>query len=195
MSMETTLLPTIARRAWPLANTRLRQLALVTAGSLLVALLAQVRIPLPFTPVPLTGQTLAVLLVGAALGSRGGAASLALYLVAGALGLPVFTGWGSGLAHLAGPTGGYLLGFVVAAFVVGWLCERRLDRRWRTALLPFLAGELVIYACGLPWLAAYVGAENALAAGLWPFLPGDALKLLLAALALPAAWRAVESRE
>jgi biotin transport system substrate-specific component len=156
-----------------------------------VAALAQVRLPLPFTPVPLTGQTFAVLLVGAALGSRRGAAALALYLVEGLLGLPVFTGWGSGLGHLVGPTGGYLVGFIAAAFTVGWLCERKLDRRWSTALLPFLVGEVLIYLFGVPWLAVFVGSQRALAAGFWPFILGDAIKLILAALALPAAWRFV----
>lgn len=194
--METTLALTLTRRYWPRANGLVRDLLLIALGSLLVTALAQVRIPLPFTPVPLTGQTFAVLLVGAGLGSRRGAASLTLYLSAGLLGLPVFTGWGSGLARFVGPTGGYLLGFIFAAYVVGWLCERplpfaasRLDRRWRTALLPFLVGEILIYLFGLPWLAAHVGSDQALAAGLYPFIPGDAVKLILAAFALPAAWR------
>lgn len=194
--MENTLALTITHRYWPRANGLLRDILLIGAGSFLVAALAQVRIPLPFTPVPLTGQTFAVLLVGAALGSRRGAASLALYLSAGLLGLPVFTGLRSGLAHFAGPTGGYLLGFIVAAYVVGWLCERpmpftanRLDRRWRTALFPFLVGEILIYLCGLPWLASFIGSDQALAAGLFPFIPGDIVKLLLAALVLPTSWR------
>jgi biotin transport system substrate-specific component len=187
--MDTTLGLSLSRRLWPQASTWARDLALVAGGSLLVAALAQVRIPLPFTPVPLTGQTLGVLLVGAALGSWRGAASLALYLAWGLLGLPVFTGGGSGLAHLAGATGGYLIGFILAAFVVGSLCERKLDRRWTTALLPFLAGEAIIYLFGVTWLAGFTGISGALAAGLWPFLPGDAVKLVLAALALPAAWR------
>jgi len=194
--MENTLALILTQRYWPRGNGLVRDLLLIATGSFLVAALAQVRISLPFTPVPLTGQTFAVLLVGAALGSRRGAASLALYLSAGLLGLPVFTGWGSGLAHLAGPTGGYLLGFIVATYVVGWLCERpmpfaanRLDRRWRTALFPFLVGEILIYLFGLPWLAVFIGSDQALAAGLIPFIPGDAVKLLLAALVLPAAWR------
>ncbi len=161
---------------------------LIVAGSLLVAALAQVAIPLPFTPVPITGQTLAVLLVGAVLGARRGAASLALYVAEGALGLPVFTGGAAGLARLAGPTGGYLAGFVVAAFVVGWLAERARDRRLPGSLLVFAAGEAVIFALGVAWLALYVGPGRALAAGLWPFLAGDALKALAAALLLPAAW-------
>lgn len=187
--METTLVLALTYRYWPRANALVRDLLFVISGSLLVAALAQVQIPLAFTPVPLTGQTFAVLLVGAALGSRRGAAALALYTLEGLAGLPVFTGWGSGLTHLAGPTGGYLVGFVAAAFAVGWLCELKLDRRWNTALLPFLVGEVIIYLFGVPWLALFVGSQRALAAGLYPFLLGDVVKLLLAALALPMAWK------
>ncbi len=165
---------------------------LIVGGALLVAVLAQVRVPLPFTPVPITGQTLGVLLAGAALGARRGTASLLLYAAAGTLGLPVFTGGGAGAAWLAGPTGGYLAGFVVAAYVIGRLAERGLDRRWRTALIPFLAGEGVIFVCGVLWLALFVGADRALQAGLWPFVPGEALKIVLAGAMLPAAWRVVK---
>jgi biotin transport system substrate-specific component len=187
--METTLVLALTHRYWPRANALARDLLLVTGGSLLVAALAQVRIPLSFTPVPFTGQTFAVLLVGAALGSRRGAAALAVYMLGGLAGFPVFTGGGSGLAHLAGPTGGYLVGFVAAAYAVGWLCELKLERRWSTALLPFLVGEALIYLFGVLWLAVFVGSQRALAAGLYPFLLGDIAKLLLAALALPMAWK------
>lgn len=162
---------------------------LVLGGSVLIGLMAQVAIPLPFTPVPITGQTFAVLLVGALLGSRRGALSAGLYLAEGALGLPVFAGGSGGLARLFGPTGGYLLGFVVAAGVVGWLCESGWDRRLPTAILAMLIGNGLIYLFGLPWLARFVGPERALAAGLWPFLAGDLIKIALAALALPLAWR------
>jgi biotin transport system substrate-specific component len=191
--MDSTLALTLSRRlacpAW------VRDAGLVGAGSLLVAALSQVSLPLPFTPVPLTGQTFAVLLVGAALGARRGAASLALYILEGGLGLPVFAGGAAGPARLLGPTGGYLLGFVAAAWVVGRLAERGLDRRRLTALLAFLAGEIAIYACGLAWLASFVGVREAVLAGLWPFLPGDVLKALLAALALPGAWAWTRGRE
>ncbi len=186
--MQTPLALTLASTARD-RHTALVDAALIVAGSLLVAALAQVVIPLPFTPVPVTGQTLGVLLVGAALGGRRGAASLALYLTEGALGLPVFGGGAAGLARVLGPTGGYLAGFVLAAFVVGYLAERGRDRRLPASLLVFAAGEAVIFACGLAWLALFVGPAHALAAGLWPFLPGDALKALLAAGLLPAAWR------
>ena len=190
--MQTALVPTLLERHLPRLDGRLRDLLLVFGGSLFVAGMAQVRIPLPFTPVPLTGQTFAVLLVGAALGARRGAASLLLYLLQGLLGLPVFSGGTAGLAVLLGPTGGYLVGFVAAAWLVGMLARRGMDRRIPTALLAFLAGELVIYLFGVCWLSAFLGFPRAIAAGLLPFLVGDALKLIAAALALPAAWKLVK---
>ncbi len=189
--MNPAFVPALLNHYLPRLDHRVRDVLLIAGGSLLVAWMAQVKIPLPFTPVPLTGQTFAVLLVGAALGSRRGVTSLLLYLVEGIAGLPVFAGGAGGLAYLAGPTGGYLLGFVCAAFLVGRLAESGRDRRFRTALWIFLAGETVIYLCGLPWLALHIGFEKALIAGLLPFLPGDAVKLLAAALALPAAWKLI----
>lgn len=163
---------------------------LVLGGTLLLALSAQVAVPLPGSPVPVTGQTFAVLLIGAALGSRLGALTVLAYLAEGAAGLPVFAPGGPlGLVRLAGPTGGYLAGFVAAAFVVGLLAERGWDRRVPTAAAAMLVGELVVYAVALPSLARFVPLDRLLDAGLWPFVPGDLYKLALAALALPAAWR------
>lgn len=190
--MNTTLAPTLLERSLPRLDRRARDILLVVGGSLLVAGMAQVRIPLPFTPVPITGQTFAVLLVGAALGSRRGAASLALYLLLGLSGLPFFAGGAHGLAALAGPTGGYLVGFVAATWLVGLLAARGLDRRIPSALLAFLAGELVIYLFGVAWLSIYLGFAHAIAAGFLPFLVGDAIKLAAAALFLPAAWALVK---
>ncbi len=190
----TTLAYTLSERYWPRQNSRQRDFVLITASTLLIAILAQVRIVLPFTPVPITGQTLGVLLTGALLGSRRGALALALYLVEGILGLPVFTGGGSGMTHLVGATGGYLIGFVVAAWVVGWLCEHGLERDLRSAWAPFLAGEALIYLMGVPWLARFVGGvPAALSLGLLPFLPGDLIKMLLAATLLPTAWQRVKT--
>lgn len=190
----TTLAPTIYTRTFPRASGWLRDMILIVLGTLCVALLAQVKIPLPFTPVPLTGQTFAVLLVGATLGSRHGAASMALYIALGALGLPVFAGGASGLAYLSGATLGYLIGFVIAAYVIGLLAERGLERSVRTSLIPFLIGTLIIYICGVAWLAIVLGSlSKAMAAGLMPFLIGDAIKLVTASLALPTAWRFVRS--
>ncbi|MDP9320757.1 MAG: biotin transporter BioY [Chloroflexota bacterium] len=166
------------------------KLVLVLAGSTLMALAAQVRIPLPFSPVPVTGQTFAVLLVAAALG-RLGLASAVAYLIEGAIGLPVFAGGASGVAYMTGPTGGYLIGFALAAALVGSTVERGWDRHLVTALAAMLIGEVAIYACGLAWLARFVPSERLLDAGLIPFIPGDLFKMVLAALALPAAWRLV----
>lgn len=164
-----------------------RQALLVVAGSLVVALLAQVSIPLPFTPVPVTGQTLAVLLVGGALGSRLGSLSMLLYLAEGAIGLPVFAHGQHGLP--IGPTGGYLVGFIVMAAVVGWLHERGVGKNLGRSLASMIVAEFVLYAVALPWLAMYVGWSHVLVDGFLPFITGDALKLFLAGLLLPAAWR------
>lgn len=187
--MDTALMPTLLARSFPRVDRRVRDVLLVVGGSLFVAALAQVKIALPFTPVPLTGQTLAVLVVGAALGARRGAASLLVYLLAGLAGLPVFHGGTSGTAVVLGPTGGYLIGFVAAAYLIGSLSARGLDRRIPTALLAFLVGEVVIYLFGVAWLSLFLGLKGALIAGLLPFLVGDALKLVAAALLLPAAWK------
>lgn len=188
----TTLAPTIYTRTFPRAAGWLRDVVLIVLGALLVAALAQVEIPLPFTPVPITGQTFGVLLVGAALGSKRGAASLASYLALGMFGLPFFAGGAHGLKIVLGATGGYLIGFVLAAYVIGLLAERGLERSVRTSLLPFLVGTAIIYVCGVAWLTVILGSlSKAVTAGLLPFLVGDAIKLVAAALALPAAWKLV----
>ena len=171
----------------------MRDVTLIVAGALFTALLAQVRIPLPFTPVPLTGQTFAVLLVGSALGSTRGAASMVLYITLGVLGLPVFAGGANGIAYLSGATLGYLVGFVAAAAVIGRLAEQGLERSVRTSIIPFLLGTVIIYICGVAWLAIMLGSlSQAVLAGLVPFLIGDTVKLVAAALVLPAAWKLVK---
>ena len=148
---ENTNYPTLfAEAIWPQTGLA-REIALVLTGSWLIALSAQVEIP--FWPVPLTGQTFGVLLIAALLGSRRGALTVLTYLVQGAMGLPVFTGGTAGIVKFAGPTGGYLIGFVVAAFVVGWLSERGWDRHVAAAAVAMLVGKVTIYAFGLPWLA------------------------------------------
>jgi len=169
--------------------------ALIVAGSLVMAATAQWSLPLPFTPVPITGQTLGVLLVGAALGARRGAGSILLYLLQGAAGLPFFAGGTGGLPVLAGPTGGYLIGCVPSAYVVGLLAERGFDRRFRSAVVAFATGEAVVYLFGVFWLARFVGSERALAAGLWPFLPGTVVKAALAGAALSATWAWIRRRD
>jgi biotin transporter BioY len=158
--------------------------ALALVAVVALALSAQVIIPLPFTPVPITGQTFAVLLIAAAYGARRGLVSVALYLLAGVAGLPVFAAV-PGIA-----TYGYLAGFALAAVVVGWLADRGWTRTLPTSVAAMLAGEVAIYACGMLWLARFVGWQHVIAFGLTPFLIGDALKLAAAALVLPAAWYA-----
>ena len=177
-----------------LRGSKAREAALVLGGAALTGLAAQVSIPVHGSPVPVTGQTFGVLLVGAALGARRGAASMALYLLAGFVGVPWFAGGASGSIHLA--TLGYLVGFILAGALVGRLAERGADRSpWRTAL-AMVAGNLVIYACGVPYLAisAHLSAASALHYGLTVFLLGDALKILLAAGLLPGAWKLVGRR-
>lgn len=180
-----TRVSTLAAAAIPRGGL-LRDALLIVGGSLLTALCAQIVIPL--TPVPITGQTFAVLLIGAALGALRGTAAIGLYVVEGLVGLPVFAGGGAGLARLQGPTGGYLLGFIAAAYLTGTLAERGWDRRVRWAAAAMAAGNVVVYLFGVPWLALFLGWPKAVTAGLLPFIPGDLLKLAAAALALPGAW-------
>lgn len=170
--------------------------ALVVGFALLTALAAQVRIPLPFTPVPVTGQTLAVLLAGAALGSRAGAASQGLYILLGLGGLPFFQGGNGGWEYATGPTLGYLVGFVIAAAAVGYLAERKQDRTIATALPAFLAGTAVIYVFGVAGLMVSLQTDltDALVKGLVPFVIGDLLKVALAGTLLPAAWKLAGER-
>lgn len=178
------LRPTVRRSAL------LYDAALVLAGSLLIALSAQIAIPLPFSPVPVTGQTMAVLLVGALLGRRRGSLAVLVYIAEGIAGLPVFAGGAAGPARLLGPTGGYLVGFVAAAYLVGLLAERGWDRRVSTTAAAMALGNLVIYTVGVLWLTVFVGSLSAaLAAGVLPFIPGDLVKIAAAALLLPAGWK------
>ena len=168
---------------------------LIALFSGFVALTAQIEIRLPFTPVPITGQTLGVLLTGAALGSRRGALALVLYLIEGAIGLPVFAGGAAGFARILGPTGGYLLALPLAAGIVGSLAERGWDRRLPLAALAMIIGNLVIYLLGVSWLGLYkgiLGNVSMLWAGVYPFLPGDLLKIAIAAVVLPGAWKLLQ---
>jgi biotin transport system substrate-specific component len=169
---------------------------LVVAGTALVAVSAQVEVPL--WPVPVTGQTLAVMLVGAALGFRRGAAALALYLVAGVAGAPVFAGWSGGVASLASPSFGFVVGFIPAAALMGWLSERRWDRRPVLAVAGFGLASALPFVVGLPWLAvvlAHLGLPHdlgaVLAAGFTPFIIGGLVKWAIAAAVLPLAWKAL----
>jgi biotin transport system substrate-specific component len=170
---------------------RLRDVAVVAGYAGLVGLSAQVVIHLPFTPVPITGQTFAVLLGGMAAGTSRGAAGMLLYLVLGLVGVPWFAGGTGGISILSAPTLGYLVGFLFAATLLGWLARRGLDRHPLTVLVSLVAGNLVIYAFGATWLALrlHLGASATLSDGVTPFLLGDAIKALLAAALLPAVWK------
>lgn len=171
-------------------------IALVVGFALLTAGAAQITIPLGFTPVPITGQTFAVLLAGAALGSWAGASSQLLYWGMGAVGLPFYADGAGGWTTATGATAGYLAGFIVAAWVVGYLAERRQDRSVATAIPAFLTGSVIIYLFGVTWLLVDVDAfttwEQALNAGLYPFIIGDLIKIALAGLLLPTAWKLVK---
>ena len=163
--------------------------ALVVAGSLLIALSAQISFTIG--PVPITGQTFGVLLIAALMGwQRGGAAVLA-YLAEGASGLPVFAGGLGGVAVFAGPTAGYLVGFLPAAVLVGWLAQIGWDRRFSTTVAAMIGGNLVIYLFGVPWLRTLLGVDwaTAFSYGLTPFVWGDLFKVLLAAVLLPSGWQ------
>jgi biotin transport system substrate-specific component len=181
----------LADRVFP--RTWVLDIVLVAAGAALTALLAQVTIPMQ--PVPITGQTLAVLLVGATLGWARGGAALGLYLVLGLVGLPVYAPLDdgshlTGLAALAAPSFGYIVGFIPAAAIVGWLSERSWDRNVLKALATFVGGSVVVFAFGLPWLAAATGATliQTLEWGLFPFIVGGLIKAAIAAGLLPLAW-------
>jgi biotin transport system substrate-specific component len=189
--------PTLADRIF--TRGLATDIILIAAGTALTSILAQIAIPL--WPVPITGQTFSVLFVGAALGVTRAALSMVLYIAIGLLGLPVFAPQTNGthitgIAALVGPTGGYLVGFILAAAFVGWLAQREWDRKWLRTLLAFVGGTVLIYAVGLPWLYVALdrlGAPNplqaTLAGGLYPFLIGDALKAIVAAVVLPLLWR------
>ncbi|NQX10202.1 biotin transporter BioY [Microbacteriaceae bacterium VKM Ac-2855] len=189
--------PVLADRL--VARSWVSDIALVLAGAALTAGMAQLYIPM--WPVPMTGQTFAALFVGTTLGAVRGSLAMVVYALVGAIGVPVFTEGSSGWAVIAGPTGGYILGFILAAVVTGWLAQREWDRKVLGTLVTFLAGNAVIYAVGLPWLSAALGSFGVandlgatLQAGLVPFLLGDAVKMLVAAALLPAAWKLVSRR-
>ena len=179
---------TLADVAWPRVGL-LRDTVLILTASVITALAAQIAIPLPWSPVPLTGQTFAVLLSGAVLGARRGFLAQVVYLAEGALGLPFFAGGAAGIAKLLGPTGGYLMAFPFAAAMTGFLAERGWDRRFFTTYAALLLGSAVIFAGGLSWLARFVPANQLLMSGLLPFIPGDLIKSALASAVFPAAWR------
>jgi biotin transport system substrate-specific component len=177
-------------------GSRLRHIALIAIGAALIFASSRVSIPVPGSPVPITGQTFGVLLVGGALGFRRGLASVALYVLIGLIGLPFFAEGKGGVQVLQGVRGGYIVGFIVAGALVGRLAELGWDRRILGALGAMAIGNVVIYLFGVPWLmfVAHLDVPTGIAQGLTPFLIGDTIKLILAALAFPAAWWVVGRR-
>ena len=170
-------------------SSKWAEIPLLMSFNLLLVLSSYVAIELPFSPVPITGQTFGVLLMAMALGRIRGTAVVMAYLLEGLAGFPVFAEGRMGLTVLFGPTGGYLIGFAAAAYVTGHLAERGWHRSIFTAVGAMLAGGVVIYACGLAWLSRFVPSSSVLATGLVPFLPGEAIKMAVASCVLPGVWR------
>lgn len=190
--------PTLADRLFSRALAL--DIVLVAAGAALTGIAAQIAVPL--WPVPITMQTLAVLLVGVSLGAVRGALSMVLYAVLGIVGLPVFSDLSSGFGVIAGPTGGYIVGFIFAAAFTGWLAQREWDRKILRSILAFLGGTVVVFAIGLPWLAVSLGSlgvsndlNSVLQAGLYPFIVGGIVKAMLAAGIIGISWRGLEASD
>ena len=171
-------------------GTNKEKLLLAILGSVAIAISAQISVP--FYPVPITAQTLVVLLIAISFGAKLATGTVMLYLAQGAMGLPVFANGGAGLPYMVGPTGGYLFGFLVATYVVGSLAERGLGRDIWSAATGMFVGHSVIYFFGVAYLSTIIGVEKAVAGGLMPFLYGDALKIVLGAILLPMAWKKIE---
>ncbi|MDI6602557.1 MAG: biotin transporter BioY [Patescibacteria group bacterium] len=186
-----TLIDIIIPRIENKTLTLLKDIALVLSFAIVTGVCAKLKIEIG--AVPITMQTLAVLLSGALLGSKRGALSQITYLLMGLAGLPWFAR-GGGLSYLLSPTFGYIIGFILAAYLVGWLCERGFDRQVKTAMISMLIGNILLYVPGLLWLAKFVGFKKVLAVGLYPFIPGDLLKLISAALLLPLGWKVISGR-
>jgi biotin transport system substrate-specific component len=191
MSKVSSIYPTLAQTIWQTEDVRLRNIFLAIGGSL--ALWVSAKIQVPFYPIPMTMQTFVVLIIGMTFGLKLGVASVLLYLIEGLIGLPVFAGTpekGIGLAYMVGPTGGYLLGFVVSAGILGWLSSKGWDRNVFLTLAAMTIGTAIIFIFGMVWLGAIIGWEKPiLELGLFPFIPGAAFKIALAAAILPLIWK------
>lgn len=186
-SLRTTVFP---------QSTLLTKAAFVAGGTLFISALAQVSIPIPGSPVPVTGQTLGVLLIGTSYGASLGLITFATYLLAGIAGAPVFAGASFGFEKIAGATGGYLVGMLISTYVLGFLADRHLDQRFKTSLPSMLIGTIIVFTFGLLWLAHFTGKDWAwtINAGLTPFIFGEILKIAIAATSLPIAWRFVNRK-
>ena len=178
----------------------LTQGALLLGGVGFISILAQISLPIPGSPVPITGQTLGVLLIGTTLGARLGFLTFATYLLAGIAGAPIFaptaTGSKYGFSRIAGATGGYLIGMLVASFALGYLADRKADQKFKTSFPALFFGTFIIFSFGLTWLKASLGISwaAAISAGLTPFIFGEAVKIAIAATSLPLIWRKISQR-
>lgn len=166
-------------------------LFLILGASIFIALSAQIAFNVPFSPVPVTGQTFAVILTGALLGSRRGSLAIIVYLLEGSSGLPVFAQGQFGIIHLFGPTGGYLIGFIPAAFLCGFLVETGWGRSYLTSLGMMTLGTIVIFICGLAWLKLLFGSENILLIGFYPYITGALIKIIMATIFYQLGWQLV----
>ncbi len=174
-------------------STALTEALFVVGGVGFISLLAQISLPVPGSPVPVTGQTLAVLLIGTTYGARLGLLTFASYLLAGIAGAPIFAGSTHGVEKVISATGGYLVGMLVASFVLGYLADRKADQKFRTSFPALLLGDLIIFTFGLGWLHASLDLSwsATFAAGLTPFILGEALKIAITATSLPLVWRKI----
>jgi biotin transport system substrate-specific component len=165
---------------------------LVISGSILIALLSQLSVILPFSPVPLTGQTFGVFLIAVLFGAKRSAATMMTYLTEGLCGLPVFSKAGFGVAHLIGPSGGYLIGFLLAVYFIGYLSDRGYSKNFYKMSLMLIAGNLLIYICGCAWLSVFLGIKKAIICGAVPFIAGDLIKIMLISGFIPASWKVIK---
>ena len=195
MRVTTSIYPTLVNSLLEGESQAIRSLTLILAGTMLLYLSAKLKIPLD--PVPISMQTFVVLTLGMVYGWKLGSLTMVAYILEGALGVPVFAGTpekGIGLAYIAGPTGGYLFGFVIAAGVVGYFSERGWDRNILLSAITMIIGNVIIYVCGLMWLYKFLSFQLAIKFGLLPFLAGDIFKIFLAALLLPLCWKLLGRR-
>lgn len=187
MSLIETLRKPFAKRYEKL--TWLYDVLAVLVGSMFITLCSKISFLLPFTPVPITLQTFGVIMIGMLMGSKRGASAVGLYLLQGALGLPVFAVAGAGLPYMLGPTGGYLFAFIISAFVVGLLAEKDWDKNIILSLVSFAVGTIIIYTFGVLWLSRFIGWDKVFVAGVLPFIPGAILKASLTMWLLPLGWK------
>jgi len=178
-------------------SSAISNIALISGGVLLLAASAQIAIPVPGSPVPVTGQTLGVLLIGTSYGSGIGLATFAIYLLAGIVGAPVFAGASFGIEKITGATGGYLIGMLITTYVLGLLAKRNLDQKFLTALPSMLLGNVIIFSCGIIWLHHFTGKDWTwtINAGLTPFIVGEILKIVIAGTSLPILWRLINAKK